>query len=173
MEIIVSQSIGFLIGVLSSFVFWYLLIRAKPYVAVSPVVVFNPSSRHLLIKVRNESHRQSTDIQASLALLERKQDGGLVTLHIPKLQRDTLIALGPIQDLNKPWSIQSAFTFVVEDGQKTLELLTQQDDKEKRLVFVLSITDGLSGTKVVHQVVYKAENVKQGKFGLGFRVEEV
>lgn len=173
MEIIVSQFIGFIIGIFSSWVFWYYLVHVKPKIEISHSIVYNPNSKTLHVKIRNARRRQVTDVQASLAVIEEEPNGRLQTLHIAKLNRDTLFALAPIQDLKKRWSIPATTVFSTNDGEQMLSLLTTKGNGERRIVFVLAATDGLSGTKVVQQVVYRLEDIRYGKFGLGFLVEEI
>ncbi len=173
MEIVINQFIGFLIGVLASGVLWYLLTHVKPRIEICSVIVFNPRKGSLLVKVRNERRRQATDIYASLVLIERKPDGRLFTLHSAQLRKDFFPALAPIQDLTKSWKLPTTGVFATDEGEKLLEILASKTNGEKRLVFTLSATDGLSGTKVVQQIAYSQENIKYGKFGLGFRIEEV
>lgn len=172
MEIVLSQFIGFVIGVFSSWVFWYYLVNVKPKIEISHSIVYNPTSKTLHVKIRNGRRRQVTDVQVSLAVVEEEPNGRLQTLHIAKLRRDMLFALAPIQDLHKRWSIPVTTVFSTDDGEQMLELLATKGNGERRIVFVLAVTDGLSGTKVVQQVTYRAEDVKYGRFGLGFLVEE-
>jgi hypothetical protein len=54
MKMILNQFIGFLIGVLSSWAFWYLQMRSKPKIAISPWVAYNPCKNTLAVKIRNE-----------------------------------------------------------------------------------------------------------------------
>lgn len=172
MEIVANQLFGFLIGVLASGVLWYLLTHVKPKIAISSVIAFNPDKGSLLIKVRNERRRQATDIYASLVLIERKPDGRLFTLHSAKLRKDLFPALAPIQDLTEPWGLPTTVVFATDEGEKLLEIIASKTNGEKRLVFTLSATDALSGTKIVQQITFGQENIKYGKFGLGFRIEE-
>jgi hypothetical protein len=71
MEFFISQVIGFLVGILSSWLFWYALLLAKPKIVISKNIVINRKKGSLLVKVINRGRRQATDIQASLALVER------------------------------------------------------------------------------------------------------
>lgn len=148
------------------------MVQVKPKIEISHSIVYNPSNKSLHVKIRNARRRQVTDIQASLALIEEEPNGRLQTLHIAKLNRDTLFALAPIQDLKKRWSIPATIVFSTNDGEQMLNLLTTKGIGERRIVFVLAGTDGLSGTKVVQQVAYRLEDIKYGRFGLGFLVEE-
>jgi hypothetical protein len=174
MDTIVNQLIGFIVGVVSSWAFWYLMILVKPKILVWHEAVFNPEKNSFLVKVRNVRRRQATDIQASLSVVERKTDkereGLLLTLHTAQLRKDSLFALAPIQDLLKAWVLRTSYVFVSDDGKIIMDLLREQGDGDRRVVFVISAADGISGTKVVQQVTYKLDDIKYGKFGLGFKI---
>jgi hypothetical protein len=166
MDAFINQLIGFIVGILSSWAFWYLLIIAKPKVKVSQHIVFNKRTGNLLVKIANEGRRQATDIQASLALIERKPSGRFQTLYVAQLKRDNLPALAPKRESHRPWGIPTAFVFVTHEGQAILEKFRSSSEGEKRIVFTMSAIDGLSGTKVVSQVAYRLNDLKYGQFGL-------
>ena len=42
-----------------------------------------------------------------------------------------------------------------------------------RAVFVISAADGTAGTKVVQQITFQLEDMKIGRFGLGFNIEPI
>jgi hypothetical protein len=173
MDLIINQLLGFVVGILSSWALWYYLLHVKPKIEISPNIAYNPRNGTLHIKVRNARRRQVTDIQSSLAVVERKPNGRLLTLHVARLKRDTLFALAPIQELKNAWSLPATFVFSAEDGKLMLEQLAENGEGERRIIFVISATDGLSGSKVVQQVSFLMENIKWGRFGLDFTIEEL
>lgn len=166
-----GQVLGFVVGILSSWALWYYLLHVKPKIEISPNLAYNPRNGTLHVKVRNARRRQVTDIQSSLAVVERKPDGRLLTLHVARLKRDTLFVLAPIQELKTPWSLPATFVFSTADGKLMMEKLAEKSDGERRVVFVISATDGLSRSKVVRQVTFNLENIRQGRFGLDFTIE--
>ncbi|MBD2056447.1 hypothetical protein H6F88_10550 [Oculatella sp. FACHB-28] len=172
MEFFFSQLIGLLVGILSSWAFLYVLLLAKPRIIISKNIVFNEKKGSLLIKVMNRSRRQATDIQASLALVERDTIGRFFTLHSAQLRKDSLPALAPKHESHNPWGLRTAYVFATDEGVQILEKLSSAHQNEKRLVFTLSATDGLSGTKVVQQISYRLEDVKSGRFGIWLEVKE-
>jgi hypothetical protein len=123
---------------------------------------------------------QATDIQASIACVLMKQNdkerGKLITLKIAHLRRDFLPALSPIQYLTKEWMIPTTVTFITDEGQEMMDALHSPDEGEKRFVFTLAATDGVSGARVVQQFTYKEgvqpSQIKKGVFALGFEVNE-
>jgi hypothetical protein len=171
-EFFFSQLIGLLVGILSSWAFLYVLLLAKPRIIISKNIVFNKKKGSLLIKVMNRSRRQATDIQASLALAERDTIGRFFTLHSAQLRKDSLPALAPKHESHNPWGLRTAYVFATDEGVQILEKLSSAHQNEKRLVFTLSATDGLSGTKVVQQISYRLEDVKSGRFGIWLEVKE-
>jgi hypothetical protein len=172
MDTLINQLLGFVVGILSSWALWYYLLHVKPKIEISPNIAYNPRNGTLHVKVRNARRRQVTDIQSSLAVVERKPDGRLLTLHIARLKRDTLSVLAPIQELKSLWGLPATFVFSTDDGKLMLEHLAEKGEGERRIVFVISATDGLSGSKVVQQVTFRMENIKHGRFGLDFTIEE-
>jgi hypothetical protein len=165
MEFVISQIIGFLIGLFSSWLFWYTLILAKPHIVISPYAAYNQRKGSLLIKIMNKGTRQATDIQAQLSLVQLAPSGRFFTRHQAKLRLAELPALAPIKESDRPWGIRTAFVFATDEGELLIKLLTSQGNGEKRLVFTLAATDGLSGTKLVQQVAYRTEDIQYGHFG--------
>jgi hypothetical protein len=161
-EFFFSQLIGFLVGIFSSWAFWYVLLLAKPKISVSRNVVFNEKKGSLLVKVMNRGRRQATDVQVSLALVERDSIGRFFTLHSAQLRKDSLPALAPKNESHKPWGLRTAYIFATDEGVQILEKWSSANQNERRLVFTLSATDGLSGTKFVQQTSYQLEDVKSG-----------
>jgi hypothetical protein len=53
-----------------------------------------------------------------------------------------------------------------------LEELSIVNRGERRIVFTLSATDGLSGTKIVQQTAYRLEDVRSGRFGVWLEIRE-
>jgi hypothetical protein len=172
MEFFISQVIGFLVGILSSWLFWYALLLAKPKIVISKNIVINRKKGSLLVKVINRGRRQATDIQASLALVERDNSGRFFTIHNAQLRKDLLLALAPVQESHKPWGLRTAFVFATDEGVQMLEELSIVNRGERRIVFTLSATDGLSGTKIVQQTAYRLEDVRSGRFGVWLEIRE-
>jgi hypothetical protein len=171
-EFFFSQLIGFLVGIFSSWAFWYVLLLAKPKISVSRNVVFNEKKGSLLVKVMNRGRRQATDVQVSLALVERDSIGRFFTLHSAQLRKDSLPALAPKHESHKPWGLRTAYIFATDEGVQILEKWSSANQNERRLVFTLSATDGLSGTKFVQQTSYRLEDVKSGRFGVWLEIQE-
>jgi hypothetical protein len=172
MDLLVNQLLGFIVGILSSWALWYYLLNIKPKIEISPNIAYNPRNGTLHVKIRNARRRQVTDIQTSLAVVERKPDGRLLTLHVARLKRDTLFVLAPIQELKVSWGLPATFVFSTEEGRLMLEQLERDGEGERRIVFVISATDALSGSKVVKQVTFVSDDIKMGRFGLDFTIEE-
>ena len=173
-EFLISQIMGFAIGILSSWIFWYLLILAKPRIKIAPVATYSPSEKVLRIKVMNRGRRQAVDIQAQIVLRELRPVAGeslkQTVVHRPKLRNDMVFAMGPIQHLKKHWTLLTGYIFLVEDGEETYRLLQTPTEFDKRIVFILSATDALSGTKVVQMATYQVQDIAIGRFGDGFDV---
>src|SRR5262245_12950345 len=128
MDTLINKLLGFVVGILSSWALWYYLLHVKPKIEISPNIAYNPRNGTLHVKVRNAKRRQVTDIQSSLAVVERKPDGRLLTLHIARLKRDTLSVLAPIQELKSTWGLPATFVFSTDDGKLMLEQLAEKGE---------------------------------------------
>ncbi len=170
---ILNQFIGFLIGIISSWFFWRMLLQVKPKIKVSPVLAYDVEKGILAIKVINLGRRQAMDIQIHrFSIGEIKPNQRLTTIVVGNIQRVELPALGPIQDLKKLWTLSTAFVFKASNGTELVNILKASNEGERRLILTISSTDGLSGTKVVQQITYRSEDIRQGTFikGVDFQI---
>ena len=104
--------------------------------------------------------------------MEQDAKGRFFTLHSAQLRKDSLMALAPIKESKKTWGIRTAYVFATDEGAEILEKFSVPGNNAKRIVFTLSVTDGLSNTKVVQQVDYRLEDVRRGRFGVWLDIEE-
>jgi hypothetical protein len=175
MDFFLGQIIGFVIGILSSWVFWYFLLLIKPNVQISNIVNYLPEKKAFQIKIINKGKRQVVDVQADLFIAERPMVGNsfkMISLYRFKFKRDSVTALAPIQDLEKPWKLLTATTFTTEPNEDALNLMLSPSQYEKRLVFTLSASDGLSGSKVIQRVAFRAKDIRQGRWAKGLEFIE-
>lgn len=174
MDLFINQMYGFVIGVLSSWAFWYFLLILKPGVAISPIATYSKKDGKFRVKIANRGRRQVTDLQVSLAITERrthkKATPTLNVIHNLQLVKDSLPALAPLQDLNKEWALPAIYTIRSGEDRTAWDLLDSQHPEERRLVFTISMTDAISGTKVVKRVAYGLSKIKFGRFGKDFTV---
>lgn len=167
---VVNLVIGFVLGIVASWVFWYWQINIKPRIAVSPMCAYDPDSGTLGIRVINRSIQQATDIKVRL-LVAQVQGSWYDTIYTPVLNRDSLFALRPYKRPMKFWRLPGSSIFETQDGAKIVELLSQQGQTERRLIFTLSatdaLTDALSSSKVIQRVSYQLSDIQVGDFKSG------
>ncbi len=171
----INLIVGFLMGILSSYVFWLTLALTKPKIAISPFVVFNPKDSSLLVKIINMGQRQAVDIRINLAVNEVTLSGLRRTIHKPELKTDYRFALEPKhKDMDNKWGLPTSTSFVMYDGQRILDMMEPSNGIERRLVFTLSATDAISGAKIVQRTSYSYTDIRYGEFsnGLIFEVLE-
>jgi hypothetical protein len=163
---VVNLVIGFVLGIVASWVFWYWQINIKPRIAISPMCAYDPDSGTLGIRVINRSRQQATDIKVRL-LVAQVQGSWYDTIYTPVLNRDSLFALRPYKRPMKFWRLPASAIFETQDGAKIVELLSQQGKTERRLIFTLSATDALSSSKVIQRVSYQLSDIQVGDFKSG------
>jgi hypothetical protein len=170
-DLFTNQALGFAIGVLSSFAFWYVLLFFKPRIEVSPVIAYDPLKDKLWIKTINRGRRQITDIQIRGYVQEVRRSGaeygGKYTVYRAKIPLPSRVALGSIRNYGNPWKISPITSFSIEEAKHIITLLSESTNNERRLVIILSANDALSGTKVVKMVTYRADCIVTGKFERG------
>jgi hypothetical protein len=171
---ILNMVIGLVVGVISSWLFWYFLLLTKPKVSISPMAVYNEEDDTIGIRVINNSRRQAADIRVLLFLAEIHKPWVSTIRTIP-LRKDYLFALGGKQNLGKFWVLPTSTIFGAQGGKELMGLLGKSTGGERRLVFTLSATDAISGSKIIQRVTYRLDDIKFGKFSAGakFLVIEV
>jgi|GEM_PF-6656663 len=70
MELIITNVIGLLIGLVTSYIFLRYQLSIKPKVAISPVIIYSTERKTFRLKIANESNRQVTDIRAELSIMK-------------------------------------------------------------------------------------------------------
>ena len=170
-----TQALGFILGVLACFVFWYLLVRVKPDIRIAPVAAYNVRKGIVGIKVANRSHRQATNVQVTAAVASKARIGMVTTRLIGQLRWDRIFALGPLQDINSFWGLPTTFIFICENGKELLAELERSHgvDVEARLIFTISAQDAVSGTILVRRTTYRRHDIIDGWYRprLSFNVD--
>jgi hypothetical protein len=148
---VINLVIGFVLGIGSSWVFWYWQLHLKPRIAISPMAAYDPDTGTLGIRIINRARRQATDIQALLFVAE-VQGSWYDTIYTPVLNRTALFALAPYKRPMAFWRLPVSSIFETRDGANIVALLSSQGHNERRLIYTLSATDALSSSKVIQRV---------------------
>jgi len=165
-----TQTVGFLLGVLASILAWYLLTRIRPHLVIAPAAAFEPSTGSLRIKVINRGRRQVAGCRARLSVMDREGGGQLLRMRIRQtlpLIRDRLFGLGARGEFGKPWGLYPAFIFRVKIEPDLIASLGPRGDSERRLVFTLVGRDALTGSEVVLRTTYGPRDVEEGIYLTG------
>ena len=172
---LIDLIVGFIVGIISSYIFWLTLALTKPKILISPSAVYYPKDGSLKIKIINNSRRQAVDIQVETAV-DEITSGKRRTIHRPTIKNDTTrFALEPRhKDKDIQWGLPASTIFVIIDGKQILDLLESSNKLERRLLFTLSATDAISGSKSVQRVSYLYSDIQHGDYcgGLNFKVME-
>jgi len=161
---IVAFVLGTVAGVVGCWVFWRALLAVRPKVKFAELAAFCETSKCLGVKVANLGRHQVTDIEARMAVADRTQEGRIITRIVGKLNAPTLLAFEPLAKLNEPWLLPTVFVFVAINGEEMVRCLGDQlqGGGDRRLLFTLSMRDGLSGTKIVKRAIFSSEQVRSG-----------
>jgi hypothetical protein len=168
-EFLASQGLAFVLGVLASWAFWYILLHLAPSLKIAPQAVYDVSSERIEIKVANFGVRQITDIEAYFVLSDRVPEGRLVPVRRGQLDPANILALEEKGKVNMAWCLPTTYIFVCTNGKELRELLAlaSASSGERRLVFTISARDAVSGTKRVQRVTYPASALIDGSYARG------
>ncbi len=162
-----EMSIGFVLGVVASAVFWGMQIAIRPRIAVSDSVAMrssrNPAVPFYEIKVVNKSCRHVVDLILKLQIDEDVRDG-----RGPRRRRKHIVAvttrnatlLGPSSGQKDIWAVGPSHYFQTEPDPRVDQLLSG----DRRLVATIQATDALSGARVVIRRSYTRSDIKHGRF---------
>lgn len=175
MEIFISSLIGFLLGLLGSFIFLRWQLSIKPIVSISSYIIYSSEKCTFRAKIANETNRQVTDIRVKLNIMKRikykTHTVQLLVRHL-NLQSEEALILAGRKERVKPWGILYARTFETTPDNEALKLLSSSiSGEERRLVLTMEAVDALSGTKIVQRKTYRYEDVVlDAKFGEKFTI---
>ncbi|MBC7818816.1 MAG: hypothetical protein IAG10_18145 [Planctomycetaceae bacterium] len=159
-------AIGFILGLISSWLFWRWQLMIAPHFTISSQIavrpaLHDPSKLVYQIKIVNRSARSIIDMTASLGVGEVAREGlGRKTIHLVKLRPEAPTYIGPATGHYDPWSITCVHYYTSEPDNRVSELLTE----ERKLVFTVQATDAHSGTTVLKRVLYEAKDIVKGHF---------
>lgn len=166
-----GQLLSFIVGIISSWFFWYILLVTKPNVKVSPHIAYNPKDNYLRIKVSNNSRRQVVDISLQLIVAEKNSPVDNTAVFRAVFHNPVRPVLDSINAIEDAWSLPISTVFRVADAKTVIKLLSAQPDR--RLMLTLSATDAISNSKVVKRMIYKPDDIHKGVFKPGRKSFEI
>jgi hypothetical protein len=176
-----TTMIGFLLGVVGSWLFWRYMLFLKPKVKISKYILRGPNRRNpdsnrpiFRIKVVNTGRRQIVGLEARATIGEitgntEGIDRRRVTKKILPLNSHEVPALGPKRNVGNSWSLRPLIVFWTDEDIDAL--LTEGG--ERRVVFTLFATDAESGTTKVFQQIYEKQLIKDGDFAVGIDCDKI
>jgi len=168
--------IGFIGGVLTSWIFWKYLLFLKPKVGISPLVakgISNDENKHdqtvYRIKVINFGNRQVINLHGRISLTKITEINGGKHRTARRIRTATISALGPRKAVDDLYGILPVWVIAFQ----TEEALENLINDRWKLQFTLSAQDALSGTTVVQTVIYDKHQIVNGNFRGGLSTELV
>lgn len=164
MEFFIGQLFGFMIGILSSLTFMYLLSLTKPNLAFSPSVAHDETNNELHVRVLNKGRRYVSEITVTFIVGEETPHNGFVRVYQPTLNADSYVALAPIGQWRRLWTVPTATTVKGTDADKILNFLCEKTSGERRLVFTVTGIDALTSSRTIIRKTYSYAQVVKGTF---------
>lgn len=161
---------GFILGILSSWIFWRWQLMVKPEFCVSTKIAMSPSpadstKRVCRIKIVNKSSRFIIGLIAKCSI----QEINLSNVGPGRINRSTINLvpgneeiIGPRRKNFNPWEVNNVqyYRFEFDDD---LEQILRQDNR--RIVFTVQATDAQSSTTIIRRITYIWEDFIWGSFG--------
>jgi hypothetical protein len=171
-EFILDTGIGFLLGFVSSWLFWRYQNYLKPRVRLSKYVAKamnrdNPEHFVYRFKVFNFGKRPAINVSLSGTVCKlRIVPGGQISKGVKKLpfSRETVKALGPRKNLGDPWGVSPVQVFVCRPDFELEQLMESEDAK---LLLTLAATDALSGATLVERIPFDRHQIIMGTHAYG------
>jgi len=170
----IVQVLAFAVGVLSSAVFWYILITLRPTLKIAPVAAYDPISKRFGVKIMNAGKRQVANIEVHMTAAVRTSENRIVTGKVAHLKWPTILALETREFFDRPWRLPATYIVVPENGSELYEEIASPSPLgERRLMFTVSARDALSGTIVVQRASFPVSAISHGwyRHGLFFHVD--
>lgn len=166
--------LGFLTGLLCTWLSWKYMLFVKPKVAVAPVVcreVVDGKATYFF-KVANEGKHQAIDLKFKASVYKlRDIPGGKIAAMCANLPFNVTgaPALSKRKEEWDYWELPPIYVFM---SSPDFDLEALLNDPEARILFTVSVKDAMSGTSVVQRQSYALEDIVDGQFvkGLGFAV---
>src|SRR3569623_1715989 len=176
-ELLISQAVGFMLGLATSWVFWRFMLLLRPDVRVAAMIAKGHSRKEpdrivYRLKIANYGRRQAINISIGAAICRLADlPGGKICTVMKRLpfKQSAIPAIGPKTKLGDSWGLSPVYVFVSTPEFDVPALMANNE----RLLVTLKATDAISGTTVVTRQAYLLADIKEGDFawGLGFEVK--
>jgi hypothetical protein len=177
MELFIGTILGFIVGLIATWLFWKYMLVLKPDVSISTQVASELSTKNsgrktYRFKIRNNGKRQVINVSLVVTICRLIDvPGGKISSKIGTIfTKKNASALAPHSISWSSWEIPPIYIFVATPDFDVEELISQPDT---RIMATLSTTDAQSGTTHVQRVTYTQHDIIEGNFikGLGFEIK--
>lgn len=172
MEFVVGQFLGFIVGILSSLAFMYLLSFSRPNLNISDVVAHDEANDELHIRVLNKGRRYISDVSVVLFIGEEPTSGKFIRLFEPQLNADSYPALSPIGQWRQKWTLPTAITIKASNVKHILALLSESPELDRRVVLTITGVDAITSSKRIIRKTYELAKIKKGNF-IPYSINEI
>lgn len=175
MEILLSIILGLAVGIISSFMFWGGQRLVKPSVSIASKIAITKDEktgkRAYRFKVRNNGKNQVVDITFKAWICELSSvPGGNISsgVEIFPINNSNTVTLAPCGKSERPWGLTEETTFRSLPNFDVEDMLA---DTNRKIMVTMRCSDSVSGTTVVQQKIFTAEDIKEGQFEFGQGME--
>lgn len=165
MEII----LGFIFGIVSSWIFWRYLLLLKPKLEIPEVIEIAKNKNNqieYIYKTKNLGRRQIIDVSMRATICERINDDpehSLRLVHKLKIELDKADVLSPKSKSLDPWGLPNYRSFHIQqiddNTNEPVDIYGLLSDDKNRLIITIKSTDGISGTTIVTRKTYTKANI--------------
>ncbi len=166
--------IGFILGLIGTWIFWKYQINIKPKLKISDVIALTKSlkkdnKKNYRIKMVNLSNRNIINIKVRLTVVQLKDIlDGKTSIGIKHIKDTEISVIGARKNVGNPWGL-SPIRWISFDYDP--EICTLLKQPETRIMLTVSATDAISGTTAILRKTFKDNDVKKGEFKYGLTLE--
>ena len=176
MEVIIII-IGFILGLLASYLFWRYLLLINPRICISSFIAKGHSlinKKHIMyrIKIYNNSQRPIINIYYKICIgrLKTTRDGDSFSVIERVVKEQTINVLGPKKNIGDHWGLSPMHHLTFRSTKEIEKLL----GNPKNVIHLQLICfDSKSGSAFATRKKYSSKDIRQGMFryGLTFKLK--
>ncbi len=171
---IVGIVLGFILGILSSYLFWKYLLSLKPQLKISPYILKGKSLKYesdtvYRLKMFNNSNRPIVNFNIKIAIgkIRELNDGSKRSVIDKVIKNQYWAVLGPKKNIGDHWGLTPVFNITFKSTGELEELLS---DKENVIQLTIICFDGNSGSAFASRTKYEKKDILNGNFSYGLNL---
>jgi hypothetical protein len=165
---ILELLIGFILGIIGSYLFWRYMLFLKPQIEISPKILKGISHKFgnktvYRIKLINIGPRSIIELKIRLTFCQLAPLGNgqeILVLQEKIFEKEVPRILGPKKNFGQHWSISPIYQYAFNIDQNVLDSL----DNQGKLVLTVICTDSLSSTTLPIRITYEKHDIEIGDF---------